>query len=131
MKLNQFVAALGVAFFSHAFPLAVHAVIMQTVLVDNVGNGPDPATGAGAVGYQYYIGRYEVTVLQYTEFLNAVARSSDPHGLYNTDMATHYWGAGIGRSGNPGSYTYHVSGSSSHPVTMRRCILPTRTSETA
>ena len=37
----------------------------------------------GSVGYNYNIGKYEVTAGQYTEFLNAVART-DTYGLYNT-----------------------------------------------
>jgi len=40
-----------------------------------------------AVGYAYRIGKYEVTVGQYTAFLNAVA-ATDTFGLYNPNMAT-------------------------------------------
>ena len=36
----------------------------------------------GAVNYEYSIGKYEVSLVQYTRFLNAVA-ASDPHNLYN------------------------------------------------
>jgi formylglycine-generating enzyme required for sulfatase activity len=45
----------------------------------------------------------EVTVGQYTEFLNAVA-AADPNGLYNTQMDTSF--GLITRSGSPGSYSY-------------------------
>ena len=47
-----------------------------------------PLTGLGAVGYAYQIGEYDVTTAQYCQFLNAVATTSDPYGLYNPSMAT-------------------------------------------
>ena len=56
-------------------------VIIQMTTIGNPGNTAD-WTGMGSVDYTYYIGTYEVTVAQYTEFLNAVA-SSDPYGLYS------------------------------------------------
>ena len=46
-------------------------------------------TGYGSVGYTYQMGKYDVTVGQYCQFLNAVAET-DPYGLYNSDMATDY-----------------------------------------
>ena len=48
------------------------ALTMETVTVGNPGN-PNDSTGYGAVSYTYNIGKYEVTLNQYTEFLNAVA----------------------------------------------------------
>ena len=48
-------------------------------LRDGYGNTDDD-TGCGAVGYTYNIGKYEVTAGQYTEFLNAVARTRTPTG---------------------------------------------------
>ncbi len=53
---------------------------------------------AGEVDRVYEISTFEVTNLQYTEFLNSVA-ASDPNGLYSTSMD-------ISRSGADGSYTY-------------------------
>ena len=82
---------------------------LQTVAVGNPGNGNDPGNARGAVSYAYRIGKYEVTVGQYTEFLNAVA-DTDTYALYRTPMA-------ISRSGVSGSYTYSVIGSADHPVT--------------
>jgi sulfatase modifying factor 1 len=96
--------------FERVFTITVTDVVeMQFVTVGDVGNGNDPATGGlyGAVFYQYRIGTYEVTIGQYTAFLNAVA-ADDPHGLYNPDMATDLNQAGISRAGEPGSYTYSV-----------------------
>ena len=51
----------------------------------NAGNAAD-TTGYGAVDHVYAIGKYEVTAGQYTAFLNAVAATDDPYGLYNTSM---------------------------------------------
>jgi formylglycine-generating enzyme required for sulfatase activity len=94
------------------------AVTISTVPVGDVGNPNDPATGNlyGGVNYVYNIGTYEVTVRQYTAFLNAVA-ATDTNALYNPSMATNLNIAGISRSGASGSYTYSVIGSPNHPVT--------------
>ena len=62
----------------------------------------------GAVGYTYNIGKYEVTAGQYTEFLNAVAKT-DTYGLYNTNMWSSTYGCKIQQSGSSGSYTYSVA----------------------
>ena len=76
------------------------------VTVGNPGNNAD-TTGFGAVSYTYQIGKYDVTIAQYTAFLNAVAKA-DPNGLYNNNMATDLNIAGISRSGASGSYLYSV-----------------------
>ncbi len=99
--------------FSTFLPLAVSAAVITsasaTVTIDwvsvgNAGNAADPSTGYGAVGYNYQIGKYEVTNAQYGVFLNAKA-STDNYGLYNTEMAFY----GITRSGSSGSFTYSVT----------------------
>jgi hypothetical protein len=82
------------------------AVTIDMVTVGDAGNVAD-TTGYGAVGYEYRIGKYEVTIGQYTEFLNAVAKS-DPYGLYATEMANTPAIAGIDRTGSAGSYIYTV-----------------------
>jgi formylglycine-generating enzyme required for sulfatase activity len=94
------------------------AVTIATVPVGNAGNANDPATGNrfGGVSYNYRIGTTEVTVGQYTAFLNAVG-ATDTYKLYNTSMATDLNSAGIARSGDSGSYTYNVIGSPNKPVT--------------
>ena len=98
-------------------------VTIDWVTVGNPGNAADTVkmndgtTGYGAVGYQYNIGKNDVTVAQYAEFLNAKA-ASDPYSLWNTDMST-YGGlsCGITRNGSSGSYTYSVtSGLENRPV---------------
>ncbi|MCY2928730.1 MAG: SUMF1/EgtB/PvdO family nonheme iron enzyme [Planctomycetota bacterium] len=88
---------------------AVQATTIETVPVGNPRNVA-ASTGYGAVAYTYNIGEYEVTVGQYTEFLNAVART-DTYGLYSMNMnmsGEPEEGHGIYRMGSPGSYTYGV-----------------------
>jgi formylglycine-generating enzyme required for sulfatase activity len=116
MKRALFVATLIVVVLSCASTFGT--ITIDTVPIGDAGNPNDPATGNlyGGVNYAYSIGRTEVTVGQYTAFLNAVA-ATDTYFLYNTDMATDANIAGIARSGPPGSYTYSVIGSANHPVT--------------
>jgi formylglycine-generating enzyme len=98
-------------------------VTIDTVPVGNPGNAADTAvmfdgtTGYGGVGYAYDIGKYEVTVGQYTAFLNAVA-ATDAYVLYNTAMGTQLNMTGISRSGVSGSYSYSVIGSANNPITV-------------
>ena len=92
------------------------------VQVGDVGNAPDPLTGRGRVNYDYRIGKYDITISEYTTFLNAVARR-DKYRLYsihkmdqigewapsnNVDSKNNRGSAGIMRSGEAGSYTYQV-----------------------
>jgi len=94
------------------------AISIETVSVGDWGNAADPTTGYGAVGYSYNIGKYEVTIGQYTAFLNAVA-ATDTYSLYNTSMGTDLNVAGISRSGSPGSYTYAVKVNAGQDMTNR------------
>lgn len=96
-------ALLGLSSFAQA------SIIIDTVAVGDKGNTAD-STGYGSVGYDYNIGKYEVTAGQYTAFLNAVA-ATDTYGLYNAHMAdvTTWWGCNIQRSGTSGSYSYSVA----------------------
>ena len=104
---------------------AIADITIDTVTVGNPGNTSDPSDGDsstpgiqsfGAVPYSYRIGKTEVTVGQYTVFLNAVA-ATDTYELYLTQMSTNLNIAGISRSGIAGGYTYNVIGSPNHPVT--------------
>ncbi len=88
------------------------------VVVGDAGNAADTAgapSPVGGVGYDYRIGRYEVTTGQYAEFLNAVA-AADPYGLYTPAMATNSNVAGIQQSGSSSAYTYSVIGSPLRPI---------------
>ena len=67
-----------------------HAVDIELVHVGN-------PLGAG-VNYEYFIGKYEVTNAQWCEFLNAKARTGNPHGIYNGKMADTF--GGISRDGS-------------------------------
>lgn len=111
MKTNIITAALLAA-----LSLPASAVVnLDYVTVGNAGNAADPATGKGSVSYAYQIGKYEVTVGQYVEFLNSVA-STDSYGLYNTSMEYDTNVAGIARSGSVGSYLYTTINSPNRPV---------------
>ncbi len=90
-------------------------VSIDTVLVGDAGN-PADSTGFGEVAYDFLIGKTEVTISQYTAFLNAVA-ATDTFGLYNAGMATDLNVAEIAQSGSSGSFTYSVIGSGNRPVT--------------
>ena len=83
-----------------------HAVTIDWVTVGDAGNAAD-TTGYGAVADAYRIGKYEVTIQHYTDFLNAVA-TTDPYSLYNTRMASDPNIAGISRAGSSGGYSYSV-----------------------
>jgi len=84
---------------------------LEMVPVGNPGNAADTryaTPGYGAVAYEYQIGKYEVTAGQYTEFLNAVAKT-DAYWLYSTSMWSDYYAAKIQRSGSAGTYAYSVA----------------------
>jgi formylglycine-generating enzyme len=98
---------------------------IDTVPVGDAGNAADQVYAGGssinpnslqfgAVAYNYRIGRTEVTVQQYTDFLNSVA-ATDTYGLYNPSMATDT--DGIRQSGASGSYSYSVIRLPNRPIT--------------
>ena len=89
-------------------PNAGAAVTYDTVTVGNLGNANDTIGGGyGSVAYEYQIGKYEVTIGQYAEFLNAVA-TTDRYSLFNPGMGTNPNIAGITQSGSSGSWSYSV-----------------------
>lgn len=104
---------------------------LEWVPVGDSGNAPDTETmfrdgssGYGIVRYPYFIGKFEVTCAQYTEFLNAVAKS-DPNGLYHIRMGHAPLGfdyertVEIVRAGEEGSYTYSVGANfGDKPITV-------------
>lgn len=72
----------------------------------------------GAVPYPYEIAKYEVTIKQYVEFLNAVA-AADPYNLYSSGASGTGGNAfqnNITRTGSPGTFTYAVGDGS--PVAL-------------
>ncbi len=108
----------GIAFSTPAFAV----VSIDYVTVGNAGNEADTqvmndaTTGYGAVAHAYNIGKNEVTISQYADFLNAAAKT-DTYGLWNSNMGTDAKMAGITRSGGPGTYSYTVTGSGLRPIT--------------
>ena len=77
----------GIALSTPAFAV----VSIDYVTVGNAVNAADAATGSlyGAVGYEYQIGKYEVTNAQYTEFLNTADPSgANANGIYNGNMGS-------------------------------------------
>ena len=78
---------------------------MDLVSIGNPGNLQDGVFGTrGVVSYVYSIGKFEVTVAQYAQFLNAVAER-DTYGLYNPAMGT--WN-GLGQTDVGGTFSYSV-----------------------
>ena len=79
--------ALSLIFFHTNFLVAQNAlpITIELVPVDAPCNPEDTRTGLGKVDYEYQIGKFDVTVAQYCEFLKAVAKK-DPHGIYDIDM---------------------------------------------
>ena len=94
---------------------------LEFVTVGDAGNAADTTvmddgtTGYGSVPYVYQMGKYDVTVGQYVQFLNAVAKT-DTFGLYASGMATDLPTISITRSGSLGSYSYSIAGSYSQGV---------------
>src|SRR5580658_9690213 len=72
---------------ANVFSLGGSDTSMSFVTVGDPGNLADPITDEGNVSYTYKIGADDVTSAQYAQFLNAVATTSDPYGLYNSNMA--------------------------------------------
>ena len=116
-SLSLWLAALACLLSS---PADADQITYQMVTVGNSGNDTDTVTGYGRVDYSYQIGKYDVTIGQYTDFLNAVAKT-DTYSLYNGNMATNLNVAGISRTGLDGSYTYSVisngGNSANRPIT--------------
>ena len=111
------VAAMA-AFYLGSVAKASQPVTIALSTVGNPGNAADSSTGYGSVGYTFGIGTYDVTLTQYTAFLNAVAQT-DTYGLYNSSLngSDANIGGCIAQSGVSGSYTYSVMGDGQRPVT--------------
>ncbi len=88
--------------------------------MDAAGNPADARTGLGAVDYEYQIGKFDITVAQYCEFLKAVAKK-DTYCLYPIDMDTDEGGVHcILRTLNSNNeYEYNiVPGKENLPITI-------------
>jgi len=81
-----------------AVPAGADQVTYDMVTVGNPGNANDPATGSiyGRVDYSYQIGKYDVTIGQYTAFLNAAdPTGTNPNGIWISQMEDDLTIAGI------------------------------------
>jgi formylglycine-generating enzyme required for sulfatase activity len=89
------------------------------VPVGDAGNSADPGTHLGCVTTPYEIGKYEVTVAEWSVFLNAVASKKDLHGFYDERMSTDPVVASIERLlSNDGFYYYlPITGREGSPIT--------------
>jgi sulfatase modifying factor 1 len=108
---------------------SVFALTLDMVTVGNPGNAadttvmvPDGTSGYGSVDHVYFMGKYDVTVGQYVEFLNAVATTSDPYGLYDSHMTQgNFFGFptfGISQNVTLVGFKYVVTGSSSQAANV-------------
>lgn len=77
------------------------------LLVSDIKNKPDSTTNYGKVDYEYFISKYLITIEQYCEFLNSIAKT-DTNSLYVTQLETDLTVAGIKREGIDGEYIYSV-----------------------
>ena len=126
---------LAIATLAVSFSAACTARSTSLVPVGDPGNVADPLTGYGAVSYSYSIGEYDVTMGQYTAFLNSVATTSDPYGLWTASMssATPTYGitrtstsgksreVGVGKSGSDLIFNYR---SGFLPVPLTDILMP-------
>jgi sulfatase modifying factor 1 len=92
---------------------------IELLKVGNINNIADPLTGFGSIDYEYKIGKYIITIAQYTQFLNNIA-FEDKYNLYDERMAIDMAIAGIDRNGISGKYKYsvmnNVGDSSNRPI---------------
>ena len=99
------------------------------VTVGDPGNAADTTvmnngtTGYGSVPYVYRIGEYDVTVGQYCQFLNAVAKTTPsvstivtwPRSVPPRPVPT----IGISQNGTSGNYSYSIAGGDPQVPTVR------------
>jgi sulfatase modifying factor 1 len=119
MKATRLLLTLSALLFS----VAAHAepITYDMVTVGNPGNANDTGgTNNGAVAYSYQIGKYDVTIGQYTAFLNAAdPNGTNPNGIYNASMGTDLNIAGISyTAGASAGAKYSPIGSDARPITF-------------
>ena len=102
---SKYTAALLAALLAGLTTTASAQVTFDWATVGNAGNAAD-TTGFGSVANEYRIAKHEVTNDQYTEFLNAVAKT-DTNALYNASMDSDARG-GITQSGTAPNLSYAV-----------------------
>ncbi len=124
-RFPQFFRAVALAVWSLTSAISVVAqplVTLETVIVGDAGNAAD--TNYGAVSYNYAIGKNEVSIAEYSIFLNTVASVTDAsylRSLWNSNMGSDSTVAGITRSMAAGTeedpYVYSViNGTGNRPI---------------
>lgn len=114
-------SALCAALLSITALQAQSLVNIETVFVGDAGNAPD-TTEFGSVAYDYRIGRHEVTIGQYADFLNVVSTTNANSyivDLWSPAMAGLSGVVGINREGSgtiADPFVYSPIGSSSRPI---------------
>ena len=121
-RTNKYLNAMGFATYT-LVGTDTNNTDLEFVKIGDAGNAADvvPAfgydkTAKGAVAYEYYIGKYELSCAQYCKFLNEAASESDPYILYSTNMET--YGHQITRTTNvDNTYSYTVNaGCANRPI---------------
>ena len=107
--------------FRLAAPITDIPEISLTMLnVDNPNNAIDTQTNLGSVPYVYKISQCLITIGQYAQFLNTIAKT-DTYNLYTEQLKTDLMIAGISREGNSGEYKYSIitnyGNSQNRPIT--------------
>jgi formylglycine-generating enzyme required for sulfatase activity len=99
-RLIPFALALTLVPAAHAGDaIPVGNLSIDVVTVGDPGNlGDSNFFDFGSVADDYRIGEFEIKNVQYVQFLNAVARVTDDHGLYNTNMGAGSPAGGIFRA---------------------------------
>jgi len=98
-------------------PLLAAPITIDWVTVGNP-NNPANWNGYGSVATEYRIAKYEVTIQQYTEFLNAAdPHGSNPYGIYDSIMSNESWNRGISFSNAaPSGHKYGPIGTADRPI---------------
>ncbi len=104
-----------------AHSVTVRGIELDLVTVGSANNAADTTTyrtsGAGAVAYDYQIGKYEITAAQWAAFLNQV----DPQGvntysLWNTNQKNNLMGGAINNNGVGVGNRYVVTAGATKPI---------------
>ena len=114
LLLSLLATVLLIASAAQATPISVTVLGYDMVQVGDPGNTAQSGAGGnqngyGAVATAFLIGKNQVTIGQYTDFSNAVAKTND-RGLYDAGINTDQRSRGIEQSGTSGSFVYTVVG---------------------
>jgi sulfatase modifying factor 1 len=88
---KQFIIVMGcvlMAVANSASADIIRGINIDLVSIGNAGNVADPATGYGAVGYDYRIGKYEVTNAQWDAFTVAAGAPTGSDGGYSHNASS-------------------------------------------